>query len=620
MNPADNTDQNRCPVCGHVNQAQARFCGQCGGGLAVAPRAPTAALLSNGSVIQGRYQVLGLLGQGGMGGVYEVSDLRLGGRRMALKVLSDAALVDSAAKAQAAGLFRQEAELLGRLDHPNIPKVTDFFVETGRFCLVMERVEGVTLAELLARQGRVCTEAEVRGWADQLCTVLAYLHGQTPAVVFRDLKPGNIMLATDGRIKLIDFGIARLFKPGKAGDTSVIGTPGFAAPEQYGLGQTDARSDIYSLGVVLHHLLTGHDPLYTPFNLPPVSQLNPGVSVELAQIIGVMTRADPAQRYQSIGQVQAALHGRGTAKAMPGPQPAAANRTWLWVALGLLLLVAIGAGALALANSGREPTWTPQPVAQVAAATSDAGEQAPVASRSSVPPAATDVAGATRQPEPPSKPTSALVVADTPAPAPTYTDPPTYTPRPTYTPYPTNTPEFTATPQPTSTPEPTVTPRCPSNAHPDLAGGWDRAVLGCPQGGAAVTWAAWQPFERGYMLWRSDTDVAAAFYDDGGWTAFAEKWKGDPVPSRGDPPPGLVAPARGFGFIWGRRDEVATRLGWGLDQEKGFCALVQRFERGYLLRSRPGPPCQGDLFNRANEPSFRQFGQRASDGGTWSGF
>ncbi len=603
---------NQCPACGHQNQAQARFCAECGGALSPTLRAPTAVLLANGAVIQGRYQVVGMLGQGGMGGVYEVSDLRLGGRRMALKVLSDAALADPVAKAQAGSLFRQEAELLARLDHPNIPKVTDFFVETGRFCLVMERVDGVTLAELLTRQGRPFTEAEVRGWADQLCAVLAYLHGQTPSVVFRDLKPANIMLARDGRIKLIDFGIARLFKPGKSGDTSVIGTPGFAAPEQYGLGQTDARSDIYSLGVVMHHLLTGHDPLYTPFNLPPVTQLNPGVSPGLANIIAIMTRADPAQRYQTIGQVQAALHGRPTVMAVA---PAPARRTWIWVGLAAALLVIAAVGALIVGNAQRRATWTPQPVSQVAAVTA-AADGGPVVQT------ATPGAPATARP---TKPTAGAGAA----PAATYTDVPTYTPRPTYTEYPTNTPAPAATatprptftPEPTATPQPTPTPRCPIGVSPELAGGWDRATLGCPRGSAGVTWGAWEPFERGFMLWRQDTDMAAALFNTGRWLIVPEKWDGSPpAQPSGSPPPGLVAPERGFGWVWGRYPEVSNGLGWGTDKEKGFCALVQDFERGFLLRSRPGPPCDGSQFNWANDPSFRQFAISAADGGSWTGF
>ena len=146
--------------------------------------------------------------------------------------------------------------------------------------------------------------------------VLAYLHSQNPPVIFRDLKPGNIMITPQGQVKLIDFGIARLFKPGKTGDTQQMGTRGYAPPEQYGQGQqTDARSDIYSLGVMLHEALTRHDPASTPFRLPPVRQLNPAVSAELEQIIARATQPNMQQRYQSAAEVAASVvHGPAEAQ------------------------------------------------------------------------------------------------------------------------------------------------------------------------------------------------------------------------------------------------------------------------------------------------------------------
>ena len=214
------------------------------------------------------------------------------GTYWAVKEMSDAAIVDPIEKARAVAGFQQEAQLLAQLAHPNIPKVTDYFTENNKHYIVMEFVPGETLEDRLVRLQAPCSEQEVRQWSAQLCDVLAYLHSQNPAIIFRDLKPGNIMLTPQGQIKLIDFGIARLFKPGKSSDTQVVGTPGFASPEQYGRGQTDGRSDVYSLGVVLHHLLTLHDPTTTPFALPPARQLRPTVSPQMEQILVRATQSN----------------------------------------------------------------------------------------------------------------------------------------------------------------------------------------------------------------------------------------------------------------------------------------------------------------------------------------
>jgi serine/threonine-protein kinase len=221
--------------------------------------------LSPNFELQGRYIILDKLGQGGMGAVYQATDKRIGGKVWAIKEMSDAAIAAPYEKARAIAAFEQEAQLLARLDHTNIPKVTDFFTENQKHYIVMEFVPGETLEERVERQVVPCHEQEVREWAGQLCDVLSYLHSLTPPIIFRDLKPANIMLTPHGELKLIDFGIARLFRPGKVKDTQVIGTPGYAPPEQHGHGQTDARSDVYSLGVVLHHLVTLHDPAATPF-------------------------------------------------------------------------------------------------------------------------------------------------------------------------------------------------------------------------------------------------------------------------------------------------------------------------------------------------------------------
>ncbi|MFZ2423565.1 MAG: serine/threonine-protein kinase, partial [Anaerolineae bacterium] len=252
-----------------------------------------------------------------MGAVYLAADRRLGNKWVAIKEMSDAAITDPLQKQQAIAAFHQEAQLLAHLDHQNIPKIMDFFTENSHHYMVMEFVQGETLEAFLQQRAGVCDEQQVRDWALQLCDVLSYLHQQTSPVIFRDLKPGNIMLTPAGQPKLIDFGIARFFKAGRPGDTLIMGTPGYAPPEQYGHSQTDARSDIYSLGVLLHHLLTLHDPALTPFALPPVQQLNPTVSAQMARIISRSVGLRPGDRYQSVTELRQDLVATAVSSQAP---------------------------------------------------------------------------------------------------------------------------------------------------------------------------------------------------------------------------------------------------------------------------------------------------------------
>jgi serine/threonine-protein kinase len=217
--------------------------------------------------------------------------------------------------------------MLAALNHPNLPRVTDHFEQDGKAYLVMEYVPGETLLSLLQREGLPQAQARVFEWTRQLCDALDYLHTQNPPIIFRDLKPANIMLTPNGQVKLIDFGIARLFKPGQAKDTQAFGTIGYSAPEQYGRGQTDARSDVYSLGVLLHQLLTGYDPTTTPFRLPPANQVYPGVPQQISNAIAAATDSDPARRFASISAFRAALFGTPTqVTARPYSEPFAQNQ------------------------------------------------------------------------------------------------------------------------------------------------------------------------------------------------------------------------------------------------------------------------------------------------------
>lgn len=324
-----------CSNCHQVNRDTARFCRGCGASLSGPGRTSTpipspgsssstassqTGRLPPNTLLAGRYLILQKIGQGGMAAVYQTRDVHLPGKFWAVKEMSDAAITDPAEKQRALSDFRREAQILASLDHPNIPKVIDSFSETGKHYLAMEYVDGETLEALLVTQGHPFNETEVRSWLEQLCSVLAYLHTRRPPIIFRDLKPGNIMLTPNGQIKLIDFGIVRLFQPGKVQDTTLLGTAGYASPEHHGHGQTDARSDIYSLGVTVHRLLSGHDPATTPFNLPPIRQLNPNVSQRMEQVIARATQRAPQDRWQSVSQIQSILRpGQSQPSPIAGP-------------------------------------------------------------------------------------------------------------------------------------------------------------------------------------------------------------------------------------------------------------------------------------------------------------
>jgi serine/threonine-protein kinase len=335
-----------CPSCSQSHPITAKFCNLCGAGLPGKPPAaaplPTqlTGLLAPNALIGGRYLVIRKLGQGGMGAVYLVSDQRLAGRQLALKEMSDQAIADPTERQAALQAFQQEADLLAALDHANLPKVTDYFTESGNQYLVMEYVQGQTLEKKLEAARGPLAEPVVRRYAEQLCDVLVYLHGQRPSIIFRDLKPANIMvLPGDKQIKLIDFGIARHFKPGKSKDTQAMGTPGYAAPEQYGKGQSDARTDLYALGATLHHAITGRDPSMEPFKFPPVRSYNTIASASFEQIVGRAVMLDPGDRWQSARDLQNALFGQAAGAAptlvtsLPATMPVYAPRVATQAAL-----------------------------------------------------------------------------------------------------------------------------------------------------------------------------------------------------------------------------------------------------------------------------------------------
>jgi serine/threonine protein kinase len=241
-----------------------------------------------------------------MGAVYQARDLK----RQAMCAIKEMGLsmVPPDERTQAIQNFKAEAHMLWGLSHPNLPTFTGFFSENQRYFMVMEYVEGSTLEDLLEHNGKPFSERRVLGWARQLCDVLEYLHSQNPPIIFRDMKPGNIMLTRDGHIKLIDFGIARFFRSTNSVDTQLLGTPGFAPPEQYGKAQTDERSDIYSLAITLFQLLT--DTLSeTGFGLKDVRSVNPHISFTVARALEKAASLDPEDRYQSVAEFRRALLG-----------------------------------------------------------------------------------------------------------------------------------------------------------------------------------------------------------------------------------------------------------------------------------------------------------------------
>jgi serine/threonine protein kinase len=272
------------------------------------------------TLLKQRYRIVERLGRGGMGSVYKATDTELGHALRAVKEMSQA-YANQEDLPSFSEAFKQEALLLATLQHHHLPRIYDHFHEQGRWYLVMDYIEGFNLDEYLRLKGGSLPLLEALGIGMQLCTVLDYLHTHTPPIIFRDLKPANVMRGRDGHIYLIDFGIARIFKSGQARDTSVFVSYGYAAPEQYGLVQTTPQADIYSLGATLHQLISGSDPgkMPLPWAFAPL-RLSAAVSATgLNKLISSMLDVNPAQRPSSAAWVKQELQriamGRSTTGA-----------------------------------------------------------------------------------------------------------------------------------------------------------------------------------------------------------------------------------------------------------------------------------------------------------------
>ena len=286
--------------------------------------------LNTGEVVGERYRVIKLLGQGGMGAVYQAWDTRLN-RPVALKEMSPQPGLDSGTLNELRKQFQQEAQILATLVHQNLVRVTDYFSYTRSEYLVMDFVDGESLAQRIKREGAQ-QEVQVRAWAEQLLNALAYCHAK--GVIHRDLKPHNIIIAPDGRAVLVDFGLVKLWNPNDPRTRTAMrgmGTPEYAPPEQYDTqsGHTDPRSDVYGLGATLYHALTGRLPptatqrMANPTSFLPPCRANPAISPAMEQIVLKALAIPMDQRFQNTAEMAQAMGFKARVVAAPPRQPPA---------------------------------------------------------------------------------------------------------------------------------------------------------------------------------------------------------------------------------------------------------------------------------------------------------
>ena len=313
-----------CTTCGAANDGLDTRCFAC-----AQPQVEDSTIQSSPDMLLGRYRLLTQVGVGGFGVVYKAADTQHEDQIVAIKQINLRGLSPQK-MIEATDAFNREVQHLTPLQHPNLPRIYDHFTDPDHWYLVMEFIEGETLEQYLETRPSRHTYTgnrtflpleEIFPLAFQLCDVLTYLHTRHPPVIFRDIKPANIMHTVQGHLYLIDFGIARYFKPGQARDTTPLGSPGYAAPEQYGKAQTTPRTDLYSLGALLHHLLTGEDPAETLFEFSPLPQV---VEAEmqlqrLDALIRRMIDTDSEQRPASASAVKEELQSiaRLASKAAP---------------------------------------------------------------------------------------------------------------------------------------------------------------------------------------------------------------------------------------------------------------------------------------------------------------
>ncbi len=320
-------------------------------------------MLKPGTVLRQRYRIEAAIGQGGMGSVYLAEDLRLEGRKCAVKAVRIDPSIEPALIAELQHQFSREASVLARLDHPNLPKVSDYFTEDELDYLVMDYVSGKNLKELMdeaRRNGQFLVEAEVLAWARQLCDALEYMHSQDPPVLHRDIKPSNIKLTPTGLIKLVDFGLVKLLSKDMSQTITVLqgrGTAAYTPLEQYGEddSHTDTRSDIYALGATLYHLLTNTPPadarqrFLNPGSLAPPRQHNPAISESVERALIAAIAMHPDDRPSSVTEFRDMLFTTETLSRPPEIRRDSStsvrqllyeNRVWFVIA-GVVALVGL---------------------------------------------------------------------------------------------------------------------------------------------------------------------------------------------------------------------------------------------------------------------------------------
>ncbi len=354
-----------CEACGAANTTEATACFACHQPLQHAfspwsaqPTVHPAAKVSlpatapghllPGTLLNGRYRIVRQVGQGGFSVVYAAKDGQHKHKQVAIKQIDLCSLTPRQI-IEATDTYNREVGLLSTLKHASLPHIHDHFTDQDHWYLVMDFIEGQTLEDYMqkAQKGYLPIK-EALGMGIQLCRVLNVLHQQTPPIIFRDVKPANIMRTPKGRLHLIDFGIARHFSPGQRKDTGPLGTPGYAAPEQYGTAQTTIQTDIYGLGATLQTLLTGQDPLGS--TSPPGHPL----PQQLRQVVDRMLQRDASKRPQSVNEVQAELTW-----IKRGKLGAALSYVWglLWASLPYPLLLLLLVCASAFPQIETIPTW-----------------------------------------------------------------------------------------------------------------------------------------------------------------------------------------------------------------------------------------------------------------------
>jgi serine/threonine-protein kinase len=302
-----------------------------------------------GDLVDGKYRIIAQTGRGGMSTVWLALNEKVN-KQWAIKEVkkSSSSTSDQIIKQN----LVTEAGILRHLKHPHLPSIVDIFDRDDSFLIVMDYIEGRTLSDILKEQGRQ-PQADVVDWALQICSVFKYLHGLNPPIIYRDMKPGNVMLKPDGNIMVIDFGTAREYKHQSSEDTIHLGTKGYAAPEQFqdNHQQTDPRTDIYNLGATMYHLVTGKNPSKPPFKFLPIRQVDRTLSSGLESIILKCVAPDPNERYQTVDDLEFALEHYQELEVETIKQKSAAYRKWVTLGCVATILSSLSVGVRIYANS-----------------------------------------------------------------------------------------------------------------------------------------------------------------------------------------------------------------------------------------------------------------------------